>query len=200
MLPEDPVTSSTVSTTESSTTTTTSTSSTPTSTSSTSTSTTPTPTPTPTSGGGGSSTPVGAIVGGTVGGLAVVGIIAVAAIFMFLRRRKNKPQTPDPNYAAMGQPPQPPMSSYPGSPQPNMYNPHYSMAGYPPGTQTSPSPSNNPGWSVPTTTPPNDYNYPGYYAPPVQKDDQVVPQGQPPLNEAPAVNPPGMGNNRAELA
>lgn len=82
-----------------------------------------------------------------------------------------------------------------------MYNPHYSMASYPPGTQTSPSPSNNAAWSVPTTTPPNDYgNYAGYYGgAPVQKDDQV-PQMQPAVNEAPAVNPPGVGNNRAELA
>lgn len=46
-----------------------------------------------------SSPPVGAIVGGVIGGLAVIGIIVVAVIL--LRRRKNQPQQPQPQAPSM---------------------------------------------------------------------------------------------------
>ncbi|KAK4445896.1 hypothetical protein QBC34DRAFT_383812 [Podospora aff. communis PSN243] len=52
---------------------------------------TPTPTPVPAPG---NSTPVGAIVGGVIGGLAVIGLI-ILGLFYINRRSKNKPE-PDP--------------------------------------------------------------------------------------------------------
>jgi len=44
-------------------------------------------------GGGGSKTNVGAIVGGVVGGLAVIGAFAIGIIFLLMRKRKNKDHT-----------------------------------------------------------------------------------------------------------
>lgn len=64
----------------------------------------PDPTNTPTSspndvGSGSSGTPTGAIVGGVIDGLAGLALIAGLAAF-FLKRKKMRPETPDPaNYA-----------------------------------------------------------------------------------------------------
>ncbi|KAH7398448.1 hypothetical protein BKA66DRAFT_203812 [Pyrenochaeta sp. MPI-SDFR-AT-0127] len=87
---------------------------------STSTSPVPTPTPAPSK----SSPPVGAIVGGVVGGIAVLGAIVVAALFLFRRKRKSPPQPTNNQYHQQPQPVaqiyNPPMS--PMSPQ-QFYNP-----------------------------------------------------------------------------
>jgi len=49
-------------------------------------------------GGGSSSTPVGAIVGGVVGGLAVIGIAVVALFWLFYRQRRTH-DPPQPSMA-----------------------------------------------------------------------------------------------------
>jgi hypothetical protein len=53
------------------------------------------PTPTPPA----KSTPIGAIVGGVVGGLAVIALVAIAVV-LFIRRRSPEGQQPAPQVAA----------------------------------------------------------------------------------------------------
>ncbi|KAF9769131.1 hypothetical protein IL306_013493 [Fusarium sp. DS 682] len=88
------------------------------------------------------STPVGAIVGGVVGGVALIGLIGLGAIFL-LRRRKSKPDpTPAPVQPVMAQqpPPLPPMNQNPYPPQQQHYPPV--VASYPDHNMSmSPAPS-----------------------------------------------------------
>ncbi|KAH7328894.1 hypothetical protein B0I35DRAFT_29964 [Stachybotrys elegans] len=69
-------------------------------------------------GGNGDSTPIGAIVGGTVGGVAALGLVG-AALFFLLRRRRDKAAAAKPAAAPMAQNPPmspPPQSLHPSSP------------------------------------------------------------------------------------
>ncbi|OCL07128.1 hypothetical protein AOQ84DRAFT_355122 [Glonium stellatum] len=79
------------------------------------------PTPTPAEK---SKTNVGAIVGGVVGGLVVIGAIIFGAIFMILRNRKNKT-----NQANVGAAQPPPMGPAPGVQE---YKPQPPQQQYPP--------------------------------------------------------------------
>ncbi|OTA07681.1 hypothetical protein A9Z42_0085900 [Trichoderma parareesei] len=79
--------------------------------STTSTSTTSTPAPTHKSSSS-SSTPVAAIAGGTVGGVAALGLVGLAA-FLFIRRR-HRPEKAPPNATLGGNPPQSENPAAPG--------------------------------------------------------------------------------------
>jgi hypothetical protein len=63
----------------------------------------------------GSSAPVGAIVGGVIGGLAFISLIVGAIVFVLLRRRQRPrpghPQPPAPGYPQGPQPPNPAMNT-----------------------------------------------------------------------------------------
>jgi hypothetical protein len=89
------------------------------------------------------STPVGAIVGGVVGGLALIGFIGIGAFFLLRRRNSTPPANPTPAQPVMAQqqnPPAPPMSQN-QYPQHQPYPPVASS--YPnPSTVASPVPSN----------------------------------------------------------
>ncbi|KAF2442823.1 hypothetical protein P171DRAFT_445396 [Karstenula rhodostoma CBS 690.94] len=61
------------------------------------------------SAGSKKSTPIGAIVGGVVGGVAVIGVLVIAAIFLIRRSRATPPAQP--SYAAV--PPPPPQETKP---------------------------------------------------------------------------------------
>jgi len=77
---------------------------------------TPTPTPSPTPNND-NPTPVGAIVGGVVGGLAVIAIAGGLIAWLVLRRRRQSGPAPVPQPVHTGGPGgpggQPPMSAYP---------------------------------------------------------------------------------------
>ncbi|KAF4342037.1 hypothetical protein FBEOM_3968 [Fusarium beomiforme] len=82
------------------------------------------------------STPVGAIVGGVVGGVALIGLIGLGAVCL-LRRRKSKPEAnPAPAQPAMAQQPQQPQQAPPPMPQ----NPYPQQQHYPPAVASYPSP------------------------------------------------------------
>lgn len=210
--------------------------------------TTPARPSTPSAPGNGGSAPVGAIVGGVIGGLAVISL-TVFLIFWFAIKNKNSaapPPMPGPQMAYAGAPGQPydpnapqngqmlqpnvtgyPPSMNPGSPPPPSYvDPRFSTMGgyYAPNnggvvngkdlwspTSTAPmlAPQNT-GLSVdqqPSSGPTSPISSPNPDAAqlpsgPQQAQGQVGPYGQPlnqPVYEAPATNPAGMGNNRAEL-
>ncbi|KAL7950653.1 hypothetical protein V8C42DRAFT_307164 [Trichoderma barbatum] len=162
----------------------------------------------------GSSTPVGAIAGGTVGGVAALGLVGLAA-FLFIRRRNPRNAPPD---ATLGGPPQgqnPPAgpvypsgvpAGYQGgyapvpmqSPQQG-YDPHMSQYGqqgaYPQQYQGQ-YPQQQYNYPVQGTTSPV-YTTP---SPGVFKEGDMSPQPQPqPPTELATVNPVGAENNRAEL-
>ncbi|KAH8890033.1 hypothetical protein GQ53DRAFT_179664 [Thozetella sp. PMI_491] len=103
--------------------TTTSSSSTSTSFSSTSTSTTPSPTPAPDSG---SSTPVGAIAGGVVGGVAVLALVAFGIWWIMRKSKKDKAANAPPAPAPAPAPGPAPMGAY--SPAPGYDGQHMQMA------------------------------------------------------------------------
>ncbi|KAJ6446137.1 3-beta hydroxysteroid dehydrogenase/isomerase [Purpureocillium lavendulum] len=79
-------------------------------------------------GGGGSSTNVGAIAGGTVGGVAALGLVGLAAFLLMRRKKKGKDSDTHSS-------PQPPMSQHTAQSPPQ---------GYPP---TSPAPQSYQGYS-----------------------------------------------------
>ncbi|SPJ75450.1 uncharacterized protein FTOL_05181 [Fusarium torulosum] len=89
------------------------------------------------------STPVGAIVGGVVGGLALIGFIGIGVFFLLRRRRSTPAANPAPAPPVMAQqqmPPAPPMNQN-HYPQQQPYPPVISS--YPvPSTAASPVPSN----------------------------------------------------------
>lgn len=176
------------------------------------TSTTPPPTPD-------KPTPIGPIVGGVVGGVAVLGLIGLG-IVLILRRNRNPPanttaahqQQPPSNFPPpqMGQV-NPPVATSPGSPGvPPAYDPRYSYANPPPQAnayQMSPDPNTgvfshpSPVGSPPIPSPGSPDPVKMAVGPhgdtgtsPVQFQQHEI------VNEAPATNPRGIGNNRAELA
>ena len=99
------------------------------------------PTPSNSSSGGGSSTPVGAIVGGTIGGVALIGLVALGA-FLIIRRTRNKNQNQIPPQGGVAPMPlaEPKYGPDPHSPLPPSYNPHYSMASASPSGFDGPAP------------------------------------------------------------
>lgn len=89
----------------------------------------------PTSPGNhGSSTPVGAIVGGVIGGLALIGLITGVIVFLLLRRKKRPRQFQQPG------------PGFPQGPQPSAYQ-------YPPPANPSPLPYQPPPQIPPTQQP-----------------------------------------------
>lgn len=164
---------------------------------------------------------MGAIAGGTVGGVAALGLVGLAA---FLLVRRHHPRNAPPNATLGGAPnPQPgnppagttypsgvPPAGYPGgyapvpmqSP-PQGYDPHMSQYGqqqgaypqqYQQGQQYPQQQYGN--YPVQTSTSPV-YTTP---SPGAFKEGDMSPQQQaPPPTELAAVNPVGAENNRAEL-
>lgn len=117
----------------------------------------PTPDPTPASS---NSTPTGAIVGGVVGGLAVIGLVVLGLFYIARRRRAPSPspgpQQPDVAYAPVPPPPGPesPPIGYTSGPLPeyrgSMFKAPYDT------TQPATSPTASPGAPYHSTPPPND--------------------------------------------
>lgn len=115
--------------------------------------------------GGGSSTPIGAIIGGVVGGIGALAIAGLI-IWLVLRNKKKKKK----QAAATGANQQPPHVAYapvqqglgpqdPNQPNAGLYDPKYVVAGqpYPPQNQQFPSQDQQ--------YPPHNQHYPsgGYY-------------------------------------
>ncbi|KAI0121000.1 hypothetical protein BJ170DRAFT_688417 [Xylariales sp. AK1849] len=166
------------------------------------------------SSGGGSSTNIGAIVGGVVGGVAVLALIGLG-IWFFLRKKKQN----NTHVAAQEQPQMAQSTGYPSPPPPGAqgsnYDSRYSYAA--PGSQFSPTTQ---GYPSPAVSPAPYYNPQhggqeawgqpqGGYMHPQSTGETGVPKdaGQPgyfeaskDVAEAPAVNPVGTGGHRAELA
>ncbi|EHK16850.1 uncharacterized protein TRIVIDRAFT_80249 [Trichoderma virens Gv29-8] len=175
---------------------------------STTTSTTPTPEPTK-----GSSTNVGAIAGGTVGGVAALGLVGLA-IFLFMRRYhpRNAPPNATLGPAPQGQnPPAGPVypsgvpagyaggyAPVPMQSPPQGYDPHmsqYGQQGVYPQQYQGQYPQQQYNYPVQTSTSPV-YTTP---SPGAFKEGDMSPQQQAPPTELAAVNPVGAENNRAEL-
>lgn len=135
---------------------------------------------------------VGAIVGGVIGGVAMVGIIILAAVWMILRNRKAKRNAADnannnyngagDNFGSASSQGRPPDSMYAQSAfSPSGYQPvsTQGQSGYQSyGDASKFSPQSQPG------------QFGGHE--PKMESSAVV-------NEAPTLNPLGMGTNRAEL-
>lgn len=87
---------------------------------------------------GGSKTPIGAIVGGVVGGIAAIGLLGLA-VFFFLRRKKQPEPEPQQPPLQQQQPPAPMQQN------PQYFDPRYSVATsqqpYPSPTQQYPQQS-----------------------------------------------------------
>jgi hypothetical protein len=202
----------TTSTTRSTTSSTSSTSSTSTSGTSTTTG-PPGPTNSGDNGGSGGAAPVGAIVGGVVGGLAVIGMGAVALVF-FLRKKKSggSPSVPPSTIGGMpptpyGSPPPQPMHQTP----PPGFPPQAPYGGYYQGT---PSPSQGyatpggqqmyatPGGLTPGSPDPSKHyssvSSEGGFMP-MQGTPQHYQPYQPPIAEMGSTNAMGTHGNRAEL-
>lgn len=91
------------------------------------------PTTSESTGGGGSSTNVGAIAGGTVGGVAALALVGLG-VFLLLRKKKSKESDTSSPPAAMAQtqpPQQSPPQNFAGSPN----VPQQGYQGYPPQAQ-----------------------------------------------------------------
>jgi len=171
--------------------------------------------------------PVGAIVGGVVGGLAVLALAAVALVF-FLRSRKPKEAAP-PNGlsgpAPYGSPPPQSMvqhqqtpPGFPPNPSPYSASPYTAYNTTPSPTQAYNNVGAAPGGLYPgaggvpyqpaSPDPSKHYSHvssePGYGAygtpPPQQQQQQSYNAYQPPqIAEMGATNPSGSYGNRAEL-
>ncbi|KAL2134481.1 hypothetical protein VTI74DRAFT_11664 [Chaetomium olivicolor] len=118
--------------------------------------TTTTSAPVPPPAGESSSTPVGPIVGGVVGGVAALGLIGLGIFFLVRRKnQKDAPPSPPANAAAApvsgpgfmpppgqgpspNQSPPPNMSPTPGAPGAAAFAPHYTMMKPPMATTVSP--------------------------------------------------------------
>ena len=138
-----------------------------------------------------SSTPIGAIVGGVVGGLAALGLLAGAIIFFLFKKRKNKKNAAAAGGAAPGTDPH--MSQYGNAPPPAGPNNGGYFAPVAEGGKfdNSAAKYDGPAGSGPTIT---ESNYPGptpvspapAYSAPMQQGNPVSPQFVP----SPAGSPP----------
>ncbi|KAM0254439.1 hypothetical protein ACHAQJ_006779 [Trichoderma viride] len=162
-----------------------------------------------------SSTPVGAIAGGTVGGVVALGLVGLAA-FLFIRRRnpRNAPLN-----ATLGQPPQgqnPAGGVIYSSGVPVGYQGGYAPVPMQQGydarmNQYGQYPQQYPGQQPfqGQYPPQQQYNYPAQTAstspvytapsPGAFKDGEMSPLQQSPPSELPTVSPVGAETNRAEL-
>ncbi|KAF5710364.1 hypothetical protein FMUND_9566 [Fusarium mundagurra] len=126
------------------------------------------------------STPVGAIVGGVVGGVALIGLIGLGVVCL-LRRRKSKPEpAPAPAQPVMAQQQAPPPAPMTQNPYPQQQHfqpaaqpyPDHSMAGSPApsdaristmsGPMSSVGPSSPMGWNQQPSPPPFHTPAPAY--------------------------------------
>lgn len=153
------------------------------------------PTSTPGSGGGKSSTPVGAIAGGTVGGVAALGLIGLTA-FLFYRHRNARNNAPP-----AGQPPQGQNDGAGGAVYPSGVPVGY-QAGYAPvPMQQGYYPQQFQGQYPPQQQ--YNYNYPVQTTStsPVHTTPSpgVFKEGETSASELPTTNPLGAETNRAEL-
>ncbi|GFP52375.1 hypothetical protein TASIC1_0001052700 [Trichoderma asperellum] len=153
------------------------------------------PTSTPDSGGGKSSAPVGAIVGGTVGGVAALGLVGLTA-FLFYRRRNARNNAPP-----AGQPPQGQSDAAGGAVYPSGVPAGY-QAGYAPvPMQQGYYPQQFQGQYPPQQQ--YNYNYPVQTAStsPVHTTPSpgVFKEGETSASELPTTSPLGAETNRAEL-
>ncbi|PTB46660.1 uncharacterized protein TrAFT101_003894 [Trichoderma asperellum] len=154
------------------------------------------PTSTPDSGGGKSSTPVGAIAGGTVGGVAALGLVGLTA-FLFYRHRNGRNNAPPAGHPPQGQndaaaggavyPSGVPVgyqAGYAPVPMQQGYYPQQFQGQYPPQQQYN-------------------YNYPVQTAStsPVHTTPSpgVFKEGETSASELPTTSPLGAETNRAEL-
>ncbi|KAM0426551.1 hypothetical protein ACHAPT_008243 [Fusarium lateritium] len=160
----------------------------------------PSPSETGDSDDGGSSTPVGAIVGGVVGGVALIAILGLA--IWFIRRNKQK------KAAAAAGPPAPPPGTFPQQQQPQQmayqqqgvpppvvydYNNNNNYAGY----QGSPPPPTDPRYSqmpVGGMVPPVAQSPPHEYYKPVASPVSELPVSSPQDNAHVSELPADMGN------
>ncbi|KAJ4287511.1 hypothetical protein N0V88_007611 [Collariella sp. IMI 366227] len=166
-----------------------------------------------------SSTPVGPIVGGVVGGVAALGLIGLGIFFLIRQKNKNASESPPPIAMSAVAPapsgpgfmPPPGQSPYPNqAPPPNMspmsgataagpYDPRYSMIKPPMATSVSPmqgEPMNTMG-AYPVNSPPPEMFYPGMQQPGMGMGPPPPHQGMgmgtplpPMMNMAPTPSPP----------
>lgn len=173
----------------------------------TSTSTSPVPSPTPTKH---SSTPVGAIVGGTVGGVAALGLVGVVGFLLYRRKKKqnsaaatplavpSNTQSPPPNMAQVN-PASPSQSFAPTSPGAPAYpsgvpsNYQYQPQGYDPNMGGYQQGNFPPQQGYNTYSPPPQLQQ-GQYAPPQQGQYNYA-GGYQPSSASP---PPGVSPSPAK--
>ncbi|KAG7286823.1 hypothetical protein NEMBOFW57_009140 [Staphylotrichum longicolle] len=148
----------------------------------------------------GSSTPVGPIVGGVVGGVAALGLIGLGVFFLVRRKKQDPaspPAAPPPAPApAQGFMPPPGQGPYPNqTPPPNMgivpgapgaFDPRYSMAKPPMATSVNPvqGPPMSPMTVTPTGSPPP------LYQPQMQPMGPPMGMATPPPHHAMGTPPP----------
>lgn len=170
--------------------------------------------PTPTPDSSSSSTPIGAIVGGAVGGVAVLALIGFLVWFLVRRNKKaDVPDQPAPAMAQAGGYPSPPPAGAPG------YDPRYSYAattgpispttgGYPsPVGSPAPFMNNAAGMGIHNQQPGHDgWMNPQHTGASLMKDASPHSpvlggyEANRNISEVDAANPVGKGGGRAELA
>ncbi|KAF4335249.1 hypothetical protein FBEOM_10899 [Fusarium beomiforme] len=128
------------------------------------------------SSGGGSSTNVGAIAGGTVGGVAALALVGLAGFLLFRRRNKTTPAAPND-----GTQNQPPMAQGPQSPGPSFVPSSPSNAAYPSGVPSNFQGGYQQAYDPSLAAPygqPQGYQQPGYsgYSPQPQNFQGRYPQ------------------------
>lgn len=187
--------------------------------------TSPKPSQTDSSGPKKKSVQVGAIVGGVIGGVALIGLIALGVLYLYRRRLRDSsapapgpggelppnqsyPQDPGMQYQQLPMDQAPPGQQLypPQAGAPSMYDPRFSYVetypgkagGYATTTATgSPPLHQSPGQpttaGLASTPSPNPSTMAGSVSPGQN-------QGQFAAMEAPATNPVGVGDNRAELS
>ncbi|KAK0638500.1 hypothetical protein B0T16DRAFT_421269 [Cercophora newfieldiana] len=140
-------------------------------------------TPTPTPGDGGSSSPpIGAIVGGVVGGLAVIGLLILGAFFLIRRNKKNQDLNTSQQPGAPGAPQYP----YGGAPPPMQQQygnvaPSESLGPVSPTSTYDPVFKGHGSVSMASALAPgqDDYNRMSYAPPVYQQGGSPPPQSQP---------------------
>ncbi|KZL74725.1 hypothetical protein CT0861_07965 [Colletotrichum tofieldiae] len=162
------------------------------------TTTNPSPAPSP-------ATPVGAIVGGVIGGLAVVGLTVLGIVWIWLRNRRGKggastaaPSVMNQSYTYSPMPPTGAPSEPRSPPVQSAYDVNSSYKGYYHQSAVgSPGPESY-YHSAPTVS---IFTPTASEAPyqPVAASHSSVPDDRRRLSEVPAINPAGTGNNATEL-